>query len=79
MDETSILFTTRSIVIKYNDKLPHIDTLSISNERKFNCKRYSRDGSGDAAKLFCTFRIYKNAIALTAEYVVGMLIFYFYL
>lgn len=35
LDQTSIPHATREPVIKYHDTLPNIDTLSISNNRKF--------------------------------------------
>lgn len=36
LGETSILYNTHFTDIKYNDTLPNINTLSISNARKFN-------------------------------------------
>jgi len=105
LDQTSILHVTRAPVIKYRDTIPNIDTLSISNSRRFEenekCdnedlddilsslpnfdidqeKEMQKDlldiGLEMPPNYFVLSEFSENAIALTAGYVVRMVIIYF--
>jgi len=100
LDQTSILHATRQPVIKYYDTIPNIDTLSISNNRRFEenedlddilslLPNFDIDREKELQKdlldiglemppnYFVLSEFSENAIALTAGYVVRMVIIYF--